>query len=196
MLVDDSPHWRPPGEPVLWGRPDTKRPGTACETWGVPDEAQRKGRPVEAAQLQGEVNPGSGFVGNQYVMDLRTTGAGWPDNGTSPWAGLSGAAVFCDRYLTGVVASDRANSGHGRLNVVPSYVLYHDLVFRTALTAHGGGPAGELAAVEFQAIADPTGTPTTRRALVTPAALLEAGAFEPELQQSLNATVWLEGLDP
>ncbi|MFE6713874.1 tetratricopeptide repeat protein, partial [Streptomyces sp. NPDC057695] len=176
VLVDDSPHWRPPTVPVVWGRPDTKRPGTPCETWGVPDEAQRKGQPVEAVQLGGEVNPGSGFVGNQYVMDLRTPGAGWPGAGTSPWGGLSGAAVFCDRYLTGVVASDRANSAHGRLNVVPAYVLHHDDAFRTALAEHGGGPAGGgLGAVEFQDIADPTIHAAARRAPVTPAALLEAG---------------------
>ncbi|MFB7398418.1 tetratricopeptide repeat protein, partial [Streptomyces sp. NPDC056191] len=175
VLVDDSPHWGPPTVPVVWGRPDTKRPGTPCETWGVPDEAQRKDRPVEAVQLGGEVNPGSGFVGNQYVMDLRTPGVGWPSAGTSPWGGLSGAAVFCDRYLTGVVASDRANSAHGRLNVVPAYVLHHDDAFRTTLAEHGGGPAGGLGAVEFQDIADPTIHAAVRRAPVTPAALLEAG---------------------
>ncbi|MFJ3638080.1 hypothetical protein [Streptomyces sp. NPDC090112] len=75
---------------------------------------------MEAAQLHSEVNPSSGFVGNQYVMDLRTRGQGWPADGTSPWSGLSGAAVFCDCYLTGVVASDRQHSDHSRLNVVPS----------------------------------------------------------------------------
>ncbi|MFG2697232.1 tetratricopeptide repeat protein, partial [Kitasatospora sp. NPDC048407] len=175
VLVASSPHWRPPTAPVRWGRPDTTRPGAPCETWGVPDEAQRPDRPVEAVQLHGEVNPGSGFVGNQYVMDLRTPGSGWPGDGTSPWGGLSGAVVFCDRYLTGVVASDRAHSAHGRLNVVPSYVLHHDPAFRTALTECGGGPAIGLAAVEFQDIADPTGNLATRRAPVTPAALLEAG---------------------
>ncbi|MFB7124279.1 hypothetical protein ACFCY1_11830, partial [Kitasatospora sp. NPDC056273] len=121
------------------------------------------------------MNPGSGFVGNQYVMDLRTPVAGWPGDGTSPWGGLSGAAVFCDRYLTGVVASDHANSAHGRLNVVPSYVLHHDPDFRTALTEHGGGPETGLEAVEFQDIADPTVHTAVRRAPVTPAALLEAG---------------------
>lgn len=61
--------------------------------------------------------------------------------------------MFCDRYLTGVVASDRANSAHGRLNVVPAYVLHHDDAFRTALAEHGGGPAGGLGPVEFQDIA-------------------------------------------
>ncbi|MFF3599506.1 tetratricopeptide repeat protein [Kitasatospora indigofera] len=179
VLVEESPHWRPPVVPVVWGRLDTKRPGAGCETWGVPDEAQREGRPVEAVQLGGEVNPGSGFVDNQYVMDLRTPAAGWPDEGSSPWGGLSGAAVFCDRYLTGVVASDRAHSDHGRLNVVPAYVLHHDPAFRAALAEHGGGPAdglaGGLAAVEFQDIADPTVHAAVRRAPATPAALLEAG---------------------
>ncbi|MFB7675809.1 tetratricopeptide repeat protein [Kitasatospora purpeofusca] len=175
VLVDDSPHWQPPTAPVHWGRPNTTRPGTPCETWGVPDEAQRKGYPVDAAQLHGEINPGSGFVGNQYVMDLRISGVGWPGDGTSPWGGLSGAAVFCDRYLTGVVASDRAHSAHGRLNIVPSYVLHHDPAFRAALAVHGVGPAGGLAAVEFQDIADPTVHAAVRRAPVTPAALLEAG---------------------
>ncbi|MFI1911248.1 hypothetical protein ACH444_36025, partial [Streptomyces microflavus] len=175
VLVDDSPNWRPPAAPVLWGRPDTKRPGAPCETWGVPDEAQRPDRPVETAQLHGEMNPGSGFVGNQYVMDLRTPAAGWPGDGTSPWAGLSGAAVFCDRYLTGVVASDRQHSSHGRLNVVPSYVLHHDPAFRTALADHGAGIQVGLEAVEFQDLADPTTRPAARPAPRTPAALLEAG---------------------
>lgn len=175
VLVDDSPNWRPPTMPVRWGRPDTKRPGTPCESWGVPDEAQRPGRPVEAAHVHGDVNPGSGFVGNQYVMDLRTPAAGWPGDGTSPWSGLSGAAVFCDRYLTGVVASDRQHSDHGRLNVVPSYVLHHDPAFRAALADHGVGAQVGLEAVEFQDLADPATRPAARPAPVTPAALLEAG---------------------
>ncbi|MFC9263811.1 tetratricopeptide repeat protein [Streptomyces hydrogenans] len=174
VLVDDSPHWQPPTTAVRWGRPDTTRPGTQCETWGVPDEAQRPGHPIEASHLYGEVNPGSGFVGNQYVMDLRTPAAGWPTDGTSPFAGLSGAPVFCDRYLTGVVAADRAGSAHGRLNVVPAYVLHNDPEFRAVLTAHGTGPATGLEAVEFQDLADPAQFPARRPRPATPAALLEA----------------------
>ncbi|WP_224277532.1 tetratricopeptide repeat protein [Streptomyces sp. LS1784] len=175
VLVDDSPYWQPPTAPVQWGRPDTTRPGTLCETWGVPDEAQRPDHAVDASHLRGEVNPGSGFVGNQYVMDLRTPVAGWTADGSSPFAGLSGAAVFCDRFLTGVVASDRAHSAHGRLNVVPAYVLHHDPAFRAALTEHGTGPAARLEAVEFQDIADPAQFPARRPRPATPAALLEAG---------------------
>ncbi|MEE1821571.1 tetratricopeptide repeat protein [Streptomyces sp. BE20] len=175
VLVDDSEHWQPPTAPVRWGRTVTRRPGARCETWGVPDEAQRHGRPIEASQLRGEVNPGSGFVGNQYVMDLRTPVSGWRGGGTSPWGGLSGAAMFCDRYLTGVVAADRDHSAHGRLNVVPAYVLHHDPAFRAALAEHGAGPVGGLEPVEFQDLTDRADAPAGRPVPATPAALLEAG---------------------
>ncbi len=61
----------------------------------------------------------------------------------------------------------------------PAHVLHHDPAFRTTLTEHGGSPlggtAGEPAAVELQDIADPTVHAAVRRALETPAALLEAG---------------------
>ncbi|MET9961738.1 tetratricopeptide repeat protein [Streptomyces sp. NPDC006326] len=168
----DSPHWQAPAGGVRWGRLVTDRPGTDCETWGVPDVAQRPGAPVGTAQLRGRMNPGSGFVENQYVMDLRQHPPQWSLPGTSPWGGLSGASVFCSRLLTGVVASDREHSAHGQLNVVPAYVLHHDPAFRAALAEHGGGRSG-LEAVEFQHLADPASL-VPRGELRSPAALLEA----------------------
>ncbi|MEU4066239.1 hypothetical protein AB0F25_28205 [Streptomyces wedmorensis] len=102
VLVDGDPHWQAPIAPVRWGRMVTDRPGTGCETWGMPDVAQHEGSAVETAQLRGELNPGSGFVGNQYVMDLRQHPPQYSSDGTSPWGGLSGAAVFADRLLIGV----------------------------------------------------------------------------------------------
>ncbi|MFE5902176.1 hypothetical protein ACFQ67_32885, partial [Streptomyces sp. NPDC056488] len=143
-----------------------------CQTWGAPDVAQRPKQPVEAAQLKGTVNPGSGFTGNQYVMDLLQHPPQWSKEGTSPWGGMSGAAVFCDRILAGVVASDRAHSGHGQLNAVPAYVLHHDPAFRAALAEHGAGVSG-LEAVELQHLAEvePAGRGP---APGSPAALLQA----------------------
>ncbi|MEU9609008.1 tetratricopeptide repeat protein [Streptomyces sp. NPDC048057] len=175
VLVDGDQPWTVPAGAVRWGRLVTDRPGTGCETWGVPDVAQRPpaGGPVEAVQLTGLVNPGTGFVGNQYVMDLLQHPPQWSAEGTSPWGGLSGAAVFCDRLLTGVVAADRAHSAHGQLNTVPVYVLFHDPAFRTVLAEHTGQEAG-LEAVEFQSLADSTASATTG-ALRSPAALLQAG---------------------
>ncbi|MBV2156478.1 tetratricopeptide repeat protein [Kitasatospora sp. SUK 42] len=195
LLVDDSPDWHPPTTPVGWGLLVTNRPGTACETWGMPDEAQRPGRDTEASHLGGQVNPGSGFVNYQYVMDLAQPPPQEAAAGTSPWGGLSGAAVFSGRLLIGVVAADRSRSAHGRLNVVPSYVLHHDEAFRAALAEHGAGAGGGsgagggggigpgagagtvagLGAVEFQGLADPAHDHAGRRRPATPAALLEAG---------------------
>ncbi|MGW4222550.1 tetratricopeptide repeat protein [Streptomyces bauhiniae] len=173
VLVDDCPHWEPPSGPVRWGRLVTSRPGTGCETWGVPDLAQRPRLAVEAEQLQGRVNPGSGFVGNQYVMDLLQHPPQWSSDSTSPWGGLSGAAMLCDRLLTGVIASDRAHSSHARLNVVPAYVLHHDPAFRGALAEYGGADDHELEAVEFQHLSDHTPA-VGNGTLASPAALLEA----------------------
>ncbi|MFB8172921.1 hypothetical protein ACFC60_33745 [Kitasatospora purpeofusca] len=174
VLTGDSPHWQPPGSPVRWGRAVTDRPAIPCETWGTPDIAQRPGRAVEAEQLRGRLNPGTGFVGNQHVVDLDQPPPVWQADGASPFAGMSGAAVFCDRLLTGVVASDRAHSGHGRLNAVPAYVLHHDPAFRAALAEWDVGPSGGLQAVEFQDLADRAQDPDHARRLPSPAALLQA----------------------
>ncbi|MFE4451235.1 tetratricopeptide repeat protein [Streptomyces sp. NPDC056796] len=175
VRVADDVLWRPPygTARVRWGRTATDRPDTVCETWGVPEVVQREGRPIEAAQLTGRVNPGTGFVGNQYVMELAGQVPRWPSPGSSPWGGLSGAAVFCDRLLIGVVAADREYSAHAALNVVPSYVLHHDPAFRAALAEYGGGGAVALEAAEFQHLADEdsTGPGDGPR---TPAALLRA----------------------
>ncbi|QNP67978.1 tetratricopeptide repeat protein [Streptomyces genisteinicus] len=171
LVLLDDPAWPSPGA-VRWGRMVTDEPGAACRTWGVPDVAQRPGQPVEAVQAEGRINPGSGFVGNQYVVDLLQHPPQWSQQGTSPWGGLSGAAVFCGRLLTGVVASDRAHSGHGELNAVPAYVLHHDPSFRAVLTEHGG-PAAGLEAVEFQHLADAQAESGAGAA--SPAVLLQAG---------------------
>ncbi|MBD0675155.1 tetratricopeptide repeat protein [Streptomyces sp. CBMA156] len=174
VLVHDSVHWQPPTSPVRWGRAVTERPAIPCETWGIPEVAQRTGRAVEAEQLRGRLNPGTGFVGNQHVIDLDRPPPGWRADGTSPFAGLSGAAVFCDRFLTGVVAADRAHSGHARLNAVPAYVLHHDPAFRAALAEWDVGPSGGLRAAEFQDLADRAQDPDRTQLLPSPAALLQA----------------------
>jgi hypothetical protein len=169
----DDPDWLPPtGSGVRWGRLVTARPGVGCETWGVPDVAQRPRAAVEATQLQGRMNPGTGFVGNQFVMDVVQYPPPWSPEGTSPWGGLSGAAVFCDRLLTGVVAADRESSAHAALNVVPAYVLHHDPHCRAVLAEYGASPMG-LEVVEFQHLSD-TGTASPLGELRSPAALLRA----------------------
>ncbi|MFD8707039.1 tetratricopeptide repeat protein [Kitasatospora sp. NPDC059648] len=172
LVVVTDASWRPPSGPdVRWGRLATTRPGQECETWGVPELIQRRGTAVEASQQRGLLNPGTGFVNNHYVMDLRAHPPSWPSDATSPWGGLSGGAMFCDRLLTGVVLAESAHSEHAALKVVPAYVLHHDDSFRAALATHGGGRP-QLEAVEFQDLA--AVEPTLNKGPASPAALLTA----------------------
>ncbi|MFC1430393.1 tetratricopeptide repeat protein [Streptacidiphilus sp. N1-3] len=168
-----SPAWEAWAGGVRWGRLATDTPGRAGETWGVPDVAQRAGRAVEARQLLGSVNPGSGFVANRHVLDLGQHPPDWSTAGSSPWGGLSGAALFCGDLLTGVIAADPAHSAHAALEAVPAYVLHRDAGFRAALAAHGAH-AVALEAVEFQELAE-TAELNPPGLLGSPAALLQAG---------------------
>ncbi|MFE5517389.1 tetratricopeptide repeat protein [Streptomyces virginiae] len=174
VAVDEEQWWKPPTAPLRWGRTVSDRPGTDCETWGLPDVAQRAGKAVEAQHLSGRLDPATGFVGNQYVMDLIPHPPRWSADGSSPWGGLSGAGVFANGLLVGVVASDRAYSGGGQLNVVPAYVLHHDPAFRNALAEHGADIGEGLEAVEFQHLADHSPGLGRGTWLGSPATLLDA----------------------
>ncbi|MDQ2582927.1 hypothetical protein CKY47_02780 [Saccharothrix yanglingensis] len=148
----DSRSWLPPsGKDVVWGRVVTELPGLKCEVRGVPERAQRPGEPVDTGQLSGTLNPDDLRITNRHVMAVQ---GHRPDEGGSPWGGLSGGALFSEGLLIGVVMADEADSGHTRLVAVPSYVLHHDEGFRTVLADHGGGAAG-LRPVEFARLAEP-----------------------------------------
>ncbi|MFG3701386.1 tetratricopeptide repeat protein [Micromonospora sp. NPDC047620] len=138
VLVED-PAWQPPAGGVpRWGRLVTNRPGIACQTWGFPAWVQRPERAADTWQPSGTVNPGNRYIGDRYVMAV----TGYPPataNQTSPWAGLSGAGLFCGDLLTGVVAVDPVGGRHGYLEAVPAYVLQHDPEFRRVLAEYGGG---------------------------------------------------------
>ncbi|MBJ6641834.1 trypsin-like peptidase domain-containing protein [Streptomyces sp. DHE7-1] len=101
LLSVTDPAWVPPdGAAPAWGRLVTDRPGTPCEFAGMPEIIQRSDRPREVWQATGTLNPLTGRVDNRHVVNLREVPAPTPD-GTSPWSGLSGAAVFSGDLLTG-----------------------------------------------------------------------------------------------
>ncbi|MEU1350387.1 tetratricopeptide repeat protein [Streptomyces sp. NPDC005795] len=153
----------------------TDRPGTPCELAGTPWVIQRPDAPREVWQATGTLNPLTGRADNRYVVTLREVPAPTAD-GTSPWGGLSGAAVFSGGLLTGVVAADLAGFGHAGLGVVPAYVLHHDPAFRAALAEYGAVPGGgePLGPVEWQCLADTNGARPATEVLTSPAVLLRA----------------------
>ncbi|MFF4413096.1 tetratricopeptide repeat protein [Streptosporangium sp. NPDC001559] len=181
LVVIDDPAWRPPsGRAVRWGRTLTYRPGIPCESWGLPALVQREGRPAELLQPSGTLNPGDRYVGDRYVMAVTGTAPGTPADKSSPWAGMSGAALFCGDLLAGVVAADPAGRGHGHLEAVPAYVLHHDPAFRAVLGEHSAIEEREgvvLEPIEFQHLAeaaDPAAVVVPGGIGVSPAGLLRA----------------------
>ncbi|WP_203841532.1 tetratricopeptide repeat protein [Winogradskya humida] len=146
-LGAEDPGWD--GDAVRWGRTVTNRSGIPAETWGFPIWAQRPGSPPETWHPAGTINAGNRVVADRYVLSL----SDHPPRGASPWAGLSGAALFCGRLLTGVIAADLAGGGHAHLDAVPGYVLAHDPEFVAILRRHGSaGPA--LDGVELDDLAE------------------------------------------
>ena len=145
LIEVDDPAWQPrEGTAPRWGRVVTNRPGIAAHAWGFPRWIQREGRPKDTWQPSGTLNPGNRHVGDKYVLSLAS-----PPDDVSPWGGLSGAALFCGRLLTGVVATDVAGGQHAHLEAVPMYVLHRDPAFRH-IVAHNAAADTVLHPVEGQ----------------------------------------------
>jgi len=126
-------------------------------------------------QPSGTINPGDRYVGNRYVMSVDAHPPADRQDGSSPWGGMSGAALFCGDLLTGVIASDPAGFSHSRLEAVPAYVLMHDPDFRAALTEYSPEAGTVLEAVEWQDLGEDLESASTGGSLVvSPAALLRA----------------------
>lgn len=97
------------------------RPG--AHAVGFP-RAQRDAQgELDSEQLVGTLKPGSGLLRGRQVLDsLHGAPAATGGHG-SPWAGFSGAAVFVDDYLVGVVRSDPTQWQHGRVEVTPATAI-------------------------------------------------------------------------
>jgi hypothetical protein len=172
LVAVDDPDWTPVDGVVRWGKSVTHRPGLRCECWGVPDVMQRPGQPTDTAQLTGTLNPGDGMVSDRYPIRLDGHPPATREDGRSPWGGLSGAAVFCNDLLVGLIATDPAPFRHSVLEAVPAYVLHHDPEFRAVLATHT--PASVLEAAELTELASPEPAPHPPGAVVSPAELLTA----------------------
>jgi tetratricopeptide (TPR) repeat protein len=170
VLIDD-PTWTPlPDAPLAWGRTVTHQPSIACQTWGLPQIVQREGRAPDTGQVTGTLNPGSRLVADVYELNLDS----FPPEGDSPWAGMSGAAVFCGDLLAGVVAVDPAGRQHSALEAVPAYVLLSDKTFAEVVAGYAGEEVLRCEAIELQSLSDPRSHVTPGGPIRSPAALLTA----------------------
>ncbi|UGT59135.1 tetratricopeptide repeat protein [Nocardia asteroides] len=190
LVLLDDPTWTPePARPVVWGRLVTDRPRTDCQTWGLPDFAQREGAAAEGAQHTGWINPGSGTATNHHVVEL-TESPPTAASGSSPWQGISGAAVFCEGLLAGVVAADPEHREHAALKAVPAYVLLADPQFRAAVEKHAGAAGLRWEPVELAGLMDQQSPLRFSPVMGSPAGLLQARRavvpFRPGREQLLD----------
>ncbi|MFF6787372.1 tetratricopeptide repeat protein, partial [Streptomyces sp. NPDC012510] len=119
--------------PVRWGRPGGIVP-LPFDGAGFPafaDEAARG----DVEHLRGEL-PVVSTSSSDWVLDCRV----WPDlghGGDRPWAGASGAAVFCRGRLVGVAVEDNRPMGGRRLQAAPVHEALSLPGFADLVTRHG-----------------------------------------------------------
>jgi hypothetical protein len=132
VLAEHSPSSRLPGPGPEWGEvKDLQTWPGACAV-GYPAVQRRAANQLDVHQVVGRFNAGSGALSKEAVLeDLDAPVAG------SPWAGLSGAAVFAGGVLVGVVRADLVSWQHRRLELVPVHRLLADARFTGACVRAG-----------------------------------------------------------
>jgi tetratricopeptide (TPR) repeat protein len=105
-------------------------PNQQIEAIGFP--RQQKFESVrDQEQFAGLLNPMTGAVSGHYELTSVTPLPGAaPGDARTPWAGMSGAAVFSRGLLVGVLRSDRRAQFGARLTATPVSTLLADGTFR------------------------------------------------------------------
>ncbi|WJV47381.1 tetratricopeptide repeat protein [Streptomyces flavofungini] len=173
-------HWQPPDSfqdrvgrrPQRWGRLVTHNLGQPVCCHGFP-RMQREaaglpggGGTAVMEQISARINPLTGYPARRYELVGPVGVFGTGRDLDSPWAGMSGAAVFTAEptgvahelrpgdLLLGVVRADRQAGSGVRLSVTRAEDLLADHVFRAVVEEHSGLPP-ELEAAELAGLIAP-----------------------------------------
>ncbi|MFC9795481.1 trypsin-like peptidase domain-containing protein [Streptomyces sp. NPDC127584] len=125
---------------VAWGRPEGVRPldynGMAFPLHAGGGDGRRT---VE--QLRGVLPPLAGGDRRHqlYVLDQAAAPGPPARRGVRPWGGASGAAVFCQDLLVGVVVSEDTGHDHRRLHALAAHSFVTEPSFQRVLSEHGLG---------------------------------------------------------
>ncbi|MCF3103425.1 NACHT domain-containing protein [Streptomyces roseoverticillatus] len=127
-------------EPLVWGRAYDLRVWPGAQAVGFPHVQRDAAGELDTEQVVGSLKPGSNLLSGRHVLDSEHGPPLPPADGGSPWAGMSGAAVFVEGLLAGVVCADPHGWQHGRLTVTPSATLWQDFAFLSACLLEGHKP--------------------------------------------------------
>ncbi|MET8687453.1 hypothetical protein ABZV77_24880 [Streptomyces sp. NPDC004732] len=191
LLEITDPAWRPPPSfqgpagrrPQRWGRLVTDTMGQPVCCHGFARVQRGAAGDVGLEQLSARINPFTGFPARRYELTGTTSAFGAARDTGSPWAGMSGAAVFTADptrtpgelspgvLLLGVVRADRGAATGVRLSVTRTEDLLGDPEFRAVVGAHNGGLPPEPEAVELVGLLAPV---AAQRDLRSPLTVLRA----------------------
>ncbi|MEW2575680.1 NACHT domain-containing protein [Streptomyces syringium] len=110
-------------EPLAVGLAADLRAWPGAQAVGFPQLARDADDELDTEQFVGTFKPGSRMLSGRHVLDVEHGVPEASEEGKSPWAGMSGAAVFVNGMLVGVVCEDPAGWWHGRLTVMPMRCL-------------------------------------------------------------------------
>ncbi|MEI5100926.1 tetratricopeptide repeat protein [Streptomyces sp. PmtG] len=164
------------GDPVRWGQPGGVVP-LPFDGAGFPAFADETAR-GDVEHLRGEL-PVVSTSSSDWILDCRV----WPElgrGGERPWAGASGAAIFCHDRLVGVAVEDNRPMGGRRLQAAPVHEALSLPGFADLVTRHGQ-PGTTVSLDEItagQAGAERSGGAVTRSMVPVPIPQL-ATAFQP-----------------
>lgn len=122
---------------VRWGRLVTSAISTPVTAAGFPDAQRHPDGFRDTEQLSGRVNPLTGVKAGWYAVDVDDPPTRVKES-TTPWHGMSGAALFADGLLVGVVAGDQGAFSSRRLTAMPASSPAADPEFRALLKADTG----------------------------------------------------------
>lgn len=122
---------------VRWGRLVTSAINTEVTATGFPDVQRDPHGIRDTEQLSGRVNALTGVKAAWYGVNVEDPPTRVRKSST-PWQGMSGAALFSNRFLIGVIAGDQRGFSSRRLTAVPVAPLVADPEFRALLKADTG----------------------------------------------------------
>ncbi|WP_131763380.1 tetratricopeptide repeat protein, partial [Actinomadura fibrosa] len=193
LLEITDPEWPVPPGSVRWGRFTTAAPDAPCELVGFPRGQRTAGGVRETEHVTGRISPVTGSKTGHLQIEV----AAKPDGSPGAWAGMSGAAVLCNRLVTAVVIEDARD--HHRLIALPVRTLFADDAFRAAVR-EPDPESVELESVELAPLlAAPPDAGPPARAEVSYVSLLradmEAVRFRGREDELARLLVWCENGD-
>lgn len=182
---------------VRWGRLTGRAGNVACEAIGFPRVLRDPDGIRDSDHVTGTVNPGSRRILGRYDLAVTSAIPELPvdENAPSVWSGISGAGLFSDGMLIGVVIVDEPDYPSNRLSAVPIHRLVQDDAFHAvAMRLMATDRRIVVSSVELGPLLQPRWP--ARRGKVTPATLLSADletvGFRSREDEYRELTTWCD----